>query len=97
MQTEVSTEGQRVVPGLIRRRFGIRSGDPRRQNPVSALSWRSACRRRIARIRQIGIIGATREVGSDHFQALALGIGHFPDPVMLRIWLALSRTRKSGK
>lgn len=28
MQTKVSTKGQVVIPGLLRRRLGIRAGDP---------------------------------------------------------------------
>jgi AbrB family looped-hinge helix DNA binding protein len=51
MQTKVSTKGQVVIPGPLRRRLGIRAGDPLEANIEAGRIVLSPQKKRRARIR----------------------------------------------
>jgi AbrB family looped-hinge helix DNA binding protein len=51
MQTKVSTKGQVVLPGPLRRRLGIRAGDPLEVNVESGRIVLTPQRRRLHKIK----------------------------------------------
>ena len=51
MQTKVSTKGQVVIPGPLRRRLGLRAGDPLEANIEAGRIVLSPHKKRLPRIR----------------------------------------------